>query len=152
MLNNEILHHIHDIFNFTDEQMQLIFTLGDSPLTQDEITNLFRKTGEPTYKTMSDEQLACFLNGLIIEKRGKKEGVQPVVEPEITNNIIFNKLKISLSLKAEDILKIMLLADLNLSKHELSAFFRKPIHKHFRLCTDATLMAFIQGLKIQSTS
>jgi len=41
------------------------------------------------------------------------------------------------------------LADFRLSKHELSAFFRKPGHKNFRECNDQVLRKFLQGLQIQ---
>ena len=88
-----------------------------------------------------------FLNGLINEKRGKKEGTQPEVETRLTNNIIFRKLKIALNLQAEDVLDILNLADFKLSKHELSAFFRKPGHKHYRECKDQILRNFLSGMQ-----
>ncbi len=61
------------------------------------------------------------------------EGLQPAPEKRLTNNIVFRKLKIALNLKDEDILEIMALAHLSISKHELSAFFRKPDHKPGRI-------------------
>jgi uncharacterized protein YehS (DUF1456 family) len=96
---------------------------------------------------MSDRELAIFLNGLIIEKRGKKDGLQPEPESRLSNNSIFTKLKIALNLKAEDVLEILSLADFALSKHELSAFFRKPEHKHYRECQDQVLRNFLNGLQ-----
>jgi uncharacterized protein YehS (DUF1456 family) len=57
------------------------------------------------------------------------------------------KLKIALNLKAEDVLEILGLADFRLSKHELSAFFRKPGHKHYRECKDQILRNFLNGLQ-----
>jgi uncharacterized protein YehS (DUF1456 family) len=62
-----------------------------------------------------------------------------------------------LDLKDEDILAILLLADLRISKHELSAFFRRADHKHFRACKDQILRNFLQGVQLkyrpeQSTS
>ncbi len=39
--------------------------------------------------------LAVFLNGLINQKRGKKEGVQPVPEQVLDNNAILKKLQYS---------------------------------------------------------
>jgi len=67
----------------------------------------------------------------------------------LTNNSIFRKLKIALDLKGEDILHIMDLADLHMSEHELSAFFRKPGHKHYRLCKDQILRNFLKGLRLK---
>jgi uncharacterized protein YehS (DUF1456 family) len=43
----------------------------------------------------------------------------------------------------------MTLADLRMSKHELSAFFRKPDHKHYRDCKNQILRNFLQGLQLK---
>jgi len=59
------------------------------------------------------------------------------------------KLKIALNLKAEDVLEIMGLAGFCLSKHELSAFFRKPDHKHYRDCKDQVLRTFLKGMQLK---
>ena len=63
--------------------------------------------------------------------------------------LIFMKLKIALSLKAEDVMAILELADFKISKHELSAFFRKPDHKHYRDCKDQILRNFLKGLQLK---
>jgi len=57
------------------------------------------------------------------------------------------KLKIALNLKAEDVLAIMDLAGFPMSKPELSAFFRRPDHKHYRACQDQILRNFIKGVQ-----
>jgi len=93
-------------------------------------------------------QLAIFLNGLINDKRGKKDGPQHEPEKRLTNNIIFMKLKIALNLKAEDVLDMMNLAEFRMSKHELSALFRKSDHKHYRECKDQILRNFLKGLQL----
>ena len=59
------------------------------------------------------------------------------------------KLKIALNLKAEDILEIMDLSDLHISKHELSAFFRKKDHKHYRNCKDQIFRKFLKGVQLK---
>ncbi|MCD6387821.1 MAG: DUF1456 family protein, partial [Desulfobulbaceae bacterium] len=97
----------------------------------------------------SDSQLAIFLNGLINDMRGKKEGPPAKPEKRLTNNIVLVKLKIALNLQAEDILKILNLVDMHISKHELSAFFRKPSNKHYRACKDQILRNFLKGLQRQ---
>jgi len=79
----------------------------------------------------------------------KKEGKQPSPEQRINNNIIFRKLKIALNLKAEDVLEILNLSDMDISKHELSAFFRKPGHKHYRNCMDQILRNFLNGIQLK---
>ncbi|NOZ38536.1 MAG: DUF1456 family protein, partial [Gammaproteobacteria bacterium] len=57
--------------------------------------------------------------------------------------------KIALNLKDEDILEIMGLAGLSISKHELSAFFRRPDHKHYRECKDQILRNFLKGMRLK---
>ena len=149
MTNNDILRRIRYIFDFSDSKMIAIFGLADHQVTRGQISDWLKKDDDPAYQVCSDFQLAIFLNGLINEKRGKKEGPQPEPEEHLTNNIIFMKLKIALNLKAEDVLGIMDLADLRLSKHELSAFFRKAGHKNYRYCQDQILRNFLKGLQLK---
>ncbi|MDM8567993.1 DUF1456 family protein [Thiotrichales bacterium HSG1] len=147
MTNNDVLRRIRYIFDFNDSKMIAIFGLADHKVTREQISDWLKKDDDPACKKCSDTELAIFLNGLINDKRGKKEGPQPKLEKNLTNNIIFMKLKIALNLKAEDVLEIMKLADLNMSKHELSAFFRRPNHKHYRDCQNQILRNFLKGMQ-----
>ena len=52
-------------------------------------------------------------------------------------------------MKDDDVLETLKLANFRLSKHELSAFFRKPDHKHYRECKDQVLRNFLQGLQVK---
>ncbi len=149
MTNNDILRRIRYIFDFNDSKMIAIFGLADHQVTRGQISDWLKKDDDPAYQKCGDTQLAIFLNGLINDKRGKKEGAQPESEKRLTNNIIFMKLKIALNLKAEDVLEIMNLANLSMSKHELSAFFRKPGHKHYRDCKDQILRNFLKGMQLK---
>ena len=63
--------------------------------------------------------------------------------------MIFTKLKIAFHLKSDDILKILSLADFELSSHELSSFFRKRTHKNYRVCKDQVLRYFLKGLGLK---
>jgi uncharacterized protein YehS (DUF1456 family) len=149
MTNNDILRRIRYIFDLSDSAMIAIFGLADCQVTREQISDWLKKEDDPAYQRCSDTKFAIFLNGLINDRRGKKEGVQPTPERRLNNNIIFVKLKIALNLKAEDILEVMALADFPLGKHELSAFFRKPGHKHYRVCQDQILRNFLKGLQLK---
>jgi uncharacterized protein YehS (DUF1456 family) len=149
MTNNDILGSIRNIFDFSDSKMTTIFGLADYQVTREQISNWLKKDDDPAYQKFDDTQLAIFLNGLINDKRGKKEGAQPELEEHLTNNIIFMKLKIALNLKAEDILEIMGLVDFRLSRHELSSFFRRPEHKNYRECKDQILRNFLKGVQLK---
>jgi len=152
MTNNDVLRRLRYTFDYSDSKMIALFAIADVTVTREQISNWLKKEEDPDYKNCSDVQLASFLNGLITDKRGKKEGPQPKPEKSLNNNIVFRKLRIALNLQAEDILDIMALADLKISKHELSAFFRKPDHKHFRSCKDQILRNFIKGLQLKFRS
>jgi uncharacterized protein YehS (DUF1456 family) len=147
--NNDILRRIRYIFDISDSKMIAVFGLADCQVTREQISDWLKKDDDPAFMKCSDAQLAIFLNGLIVDRRGKKEGAQPTPEQRLTNNIVFRKLKIALDLKAEDILEIMALSDMRISKHELSALFRKPGHKHYRECNDQILRNFLNGLQLK---
>lgn len=149
MTNNDILRRIRYIFDFNDNKMIAVFGLADYKVTREQISDWLKKDDDPACQPCSDTQLAIFLNGLINDKRGKKEGAQPEPEQHLTNNIIFMKLKIALNLKADDVLEILSLVDMNISKHELSAFFRKTDHKHYRKCKDQILRNFLKGVQLK---
>ena len=149
MKNNDILRRLRYAFDFTDSKMISLFNLGGEEVTREEISDWLKKEDDPAFKSLHDIKLAVFLNGLINDRRGKREGEQPKPEKELNNNIIFRKLKIALNLKEEDILDIFSLVGMNISKHEISAFFRSPEQHQYRLCKDQILRNFIQGLQLK---
>ena len=148
MTNNDVLRRLRYIFNYNDDKMIAIFSAADSTVSRETLSNWLKKEEHEDYKNCSDVELATFLNGLINTNRGKKDDKPVQTEKKINNNIIFRKLKIALDLRDDDILEILLLADLRISKHELSAFFRRTNHKHFRACKDQILRNFIRGMQL----
>ncbi len=149
MNNNDILRRIRYTFDFDDTRMMAIFALAESEVSRGQVSDWLKKDDTPGCQVCSDTQLATFLNGLINDKRGKKEGPQPQPERRINNNIIFMKLKIALNLKADDVLEVLALGGLQISKHELSAFFRRADHKHYRECKDQVLRNFMKGMQLK---
>lgn len=149
MTNNDILRRIRYIFNFNDRKMIEIFAHGGVTVSREELSEWLKKDDDPDYLPCKDVLFASFLNGLIVEKRGQKEGAMPEPEKRLNNNIIFRKLKIALDLKSDDVLEILKLADFRMSPHELSAFFRKPDHKHYRECQSQILRNFLMGLQLR---
>jgi len=152
MTNNDILRRIRYIFDFSDSKMITVFGLADFQVTRSQISDWLKKDDDPAFQECSDTLLAIFLNGLINDKRGKKEGLQPEPEQKLNNNIIFRKLRIALDLKADDIIEIMGLTDVRISKHELSAFFRKSENRHYRVCKDQILRNFLKGVQLKYRS
>ena len=149
MENNDILRRLRYTFDFNDTKMIDLFAVADKQVTRSEISSWLKRDDDPDFLLLSDRELAIFLNGMINDKRGRKEGPQPEPEDRLNNNIILRKLKIALSLMDEDIIDMLLLADLRVSKHEISAFFRKPDHSKYRPCKDQILRKFLQGIQIK---
>lgn len=147
MNNNDILRRIRYIFDYGDDKVIRIFELGGKEVSRAQISDWLKKDDDPDQKSLYDVDLATFLNGLIIKLRGKKDGETPKPEKRLNNNIIFRKLKIALNMRDDDIIQIFDLAKFEVSKHEISAFFRKPTQKQYRLCKDQFLRNFLQGLQ-----
>ncbi len=147
--NNDIFRRVRFIFNFNDSTMIAIFGLADCAVTREQVSAWLKQDDKPDYQELSDNQLAIFLNGLISKKRGKKDGAQPEAENFLNNNMIFRKLKIAFDFKDDDIIETMELAGFPVSKHELSAFFRKSDHKNYRNCQSQILRNFLKGLQLK---
>lgn len=147
MTTNDILRRLRFIFDFSDTKMIELFGHAELEVSRAQISNWLKKDDDAAYVECTDKELATFLNGMIVDRRGKREGPQSAPETKLSNNIIFMKLRIALNLKAEDILETLQSVDFWLSKHELSAFFRKPGHKHYRECKDQVLRNFLNGLQ-----
>ncbi|EKD35717.1 MAG: protein of unknown function DUF1456 [uncultured bacterium] len=149
MNSNDILRRIRYIFDLSDGKMITIFGLAEHPVTREQISDWLKKEDDPAFQKCNDLILAIFLNGLICDKRGKQDGSRMKPEKRLTNNIILRKLKIALNLRDDDIIALLSMAQLSLSKSELTAFFRKPDHQHYRLCKDQILRNFLKGLQLK---
>lgn len=149
MNNNDIFRRIRYIFDYGDDQVIQLFAYGGKEVSRAEISDWLKKDEDPEQKPIYDEMLATFLTGLIVKHRGQKDGEQPKPEKKLNNNIIFRKLKIALNLKDRDILDVMDRANFEVSKHEISAIFRKPTQSQYRACKDQFLRNFLQGLQFK---
>jgi uncharacterized protein YehS (DUF1456 family) len=147
--NNDVLRRIRYTFNFSDSKMISLFDLAGETVTREQVSCWLKRDDHDDYKGLKDYLLATFLNGLINDKRGVKEGEPAPIEKELTNNIILRKLRIALNYVDADMLDAMALADFRISKPELTAFFRRPGHKHYRICKDQILRNFLQGIQIK---
>ncbi len=152
MTNNDILRRLRYTFDLNDESVMNMFQSGGVEASRAEISDWMKKDDDEAYKNLGDKYLAAFLNGFINKKRGKREGPQPEPEKKTNNNLVLRKLKIALNYRDEDILDVLALANLHFSKTELSAFFRRPDHKHYRECKDQIIRNFLHGLQIKYKS
>jgi uncharacterized protein YehS (DUF1456 family) len=152
MTNNDILRQLRYALNINDSTMVEIFKLADHEIKQSDLTGLLKKEDEEGFVNCSDDVLGYFLDGLILHKRGRKEikpGETRKPDSRLTNNTILKKLRIALELKEDDMLGILKLADVDISKSELTALFRKEGHKNYKECGEQFLRKFLKGLSIR---
>jgi uncharacterized protein YehS (DUF1456 family) len=129
-----------------------IFKLADHEIEQSNLNGLLKKEDEEGFVNCSDDVLGYFLDGLILHKRGRKEikpGETRKFNSRLTNNNILKKLRIALELKEDGMLGILKLANVDISKSELTALFRKEGHKNYKECGDQFLRKFLKGLFIR---
>lgn len=148
MSNNDIFRSLRYTFDINDFLMIEIFGMAGQEVDRPTVSNWLKKEDDEDFKPLYDKDLAAFLNGFIILKRGKQEGKDPVIEKSLSNNQVLRKLKIALSLIDEDMLNMLKSVNFRLSKHELSAFFRNPTQSQYRDCKDQVLRNFLKGLQV----
>jgi uncharacterized protein YehS (DUF1456 family) len=148
---NEVLYRIQKALSLSMEQMQEIYTLENYDIEASHLSALLTKRQDKSFEVCSFEELGVFLDGLVVLKRGpspkKPEDENPSdTAVELTNNLILKKLRIALELKEAETEIIFGLGEAELTKQALKSLFRKEGHKNFKECSDALLMAFLEGL------
>ena len=149
MTNNDVLRRLRYVFELSDTRMMAMWAHGGRQVTRATMSDWLKRDDDPAFIACPDEALAVFLNGLIADRRGARDGPAPPVEKSLSNNGILTKLKIACALSSDDVIAIIALAGLNVTKPELSAFFRKPDHKNYRVCQDQVLRNFLKGLQLK---
>ena len=152
MINNDVLRSVRYMLDLGDGKVVEIARLADPAFAvdKDQVRAFLLKEDDPGYLACSDGVLAHFLDGLIIHRRGRDEGVPPrPVEKRISNNVVLKKLRVAFELKDVDMHQVFADAGFPVSKPELSALFRQPGHKNFRPCGDQLLRNFLKGLTLR---
>jgi len=146
MTTNDILRRLRYAFDMSEGEMAAIYAHTGTRIPRETVTCWLLQDQDPAFVPCRDKDMARFLNGLIIDRRGTRED-GPAPETRLTNNAILLKLKIALNLRADEVLELLALAGMSLGKSELTAFFRRPDHRHFRRCNDQVLRNFLTGLQ-----
>lgn len=148
--NNDVLRRIRYAFDFRDTKIISIFALGGLTVELEQVKRWLKKDDDEQMLELADVELASFLNGYIVEKRGpRNDGQQVEAETTLSKNLILIKLKIALSLQTDDIVAMLAKAGFTVGQSELTAFFRKPAHKNYRHCKAQFLRNFIQAIQDQ---
>ena len=74
MTKNDVLRRVRYTFDFGDSKMIALFALGGIKVSREQVSDWLKKDEDPAFKTCPDRALAAFLNGLITDRRGKKDG------------------------------------------------------------------------------
>lgn len=150
MTNNDFLRRLRYALNIKDNVMVQIFKRGNIVLTREDVIDYLKKDIDEGFKKLNNNDLIAFLDGLIIQKRGKREDGTPIPQVKVTknnlNNILLRKLRIALSFKSYDMIKIFKLGGVEISEGELSALFRSEDHKNYKECGDKYIRVFLKGL------
>lgn len=148
MTNNDILRQLRYIFDFSDEEMKEVFAAADYEVERWKVSDWLKKDDEQQL-LLHNSELNFFLDGMINQKRGRKDSYQLKTDKELTNNQVLRKLKIALNLKDHDLLSIYELVNVKVGKHELSAFFRNPKQSQYRDMGNQYLRNFLHGLQVK---
>ena len=150
MTNNDFLRRLRYALNIKDNVMVQIFKKGNVVLTREDVIDYLKKDIDEGFKKLNNNDLIAFLDGLIIQKRGKREDGTPVPQVKVTknnlNNILLRKLRIALSFKSYDMIKIFKIGGVEISEGEVSALFRSEEHKNYKECGDKYIRVFLKGL------
>ncbi len=147
MINNDVMRSLRFMLETDDTGIANIIALGGGTTTRPEITNFLKRDDEPGYVVCDNQVMAQFLDGLIIQRRGREENAKPrPQEKQITNNTVLKKLRVAFELKEDDLLSLMAASGFEVSKPELSALFRNADHKNFRAAGDQFLRNFLKSL------
>lgn len=149
MNNNDLLRRIRYALNIGNASMREIFSIAGHSINESEILDLLKEEGAEGYVECGDKALGLFLDGLIIQRRGKRESPEEAPDKSVarlTNNMILKKLRIALGFTDGDMMETLRLAGFEITKSELSALFRKKGHKNYKVCGDQIVKKFLLGL------
>lgn len=146
MNNNDVLIRLRYALNITDRKVVELFALAGQEIGEVELAAYFKREDEEGYLPCPDRAADLFLQGLIASRRGKREGAPVERRGKLDNNEILRRLRIALELKDEDIIEVLALAGVVVSKAEVNALFRKPGRDNYRACGDQFLRNFLAGL------
>ncbi|MBF0235631.1 MAG: DUF1456 family protein [Desulfamplus sp.] len=179
MENNDVLRRFRYALKIPDVTMVKIFKMAQCLIDQPQLLDLLKRKEEAGYVACTTDLLERFFDGLILYNRGEPDGqnrdknetsslqgqgqhkeargedIRPqqrkraMVSEVLDNNVILKKIRIALDLKQEDMVEIFRLGEVNMTKGEFTALFRKKGHKNYKECGDQYLKKFLHGLAVR---
>ncbi len=150
MDNNTVLRSLRYALNINDNKMAAVFKEADYEIDASKVNSLLKKEIDEGFTECSDDILLKFLDGLIISKRGPRDPSKPALKNEVlNNNLILKKIRIAMEFKEEDMIRTFTNGGYEITKPELSAFFRRRDHKNYKACGDQLMRKFMKGLSVK---
>ena len=155
MVNNDIMIRLRYALNITDLKLVELFELAGAPLSAEALRPLFLKEDDEGFRECDGPTLGAFLEGLVISRRGRREDAQsagqagtakPAWAHQPSNNDVLKAVRIALQLREEDIVAILRSVNVDASKSEINALFRRKDQDNFRPCGDQFLRNFLAGV------
>lgn len=149
MVTNDVLRRLRFAVRLNDAAMLEMMRLAGLEVSRQALDSYFLRDDEPGYTVCPKATLSALLDGMILKYRGPRDDApKPPMPAELDNNMVLKKLRIALQLKEDDLIAIMKKADVDLSRSELSALFRKKGQKNYVECMDQFLRNFLSGLAL----
>lgn len=144
---NDILFKLQKALSLTEEEMIKAYALADYEMTQERLESILKRHQDKGYAEATYEELGIFLDGLVLLKRGPSDKVATEDEAvALSNNLILKKVRVAMELKEAELIILFALAEVELTKRQIGALFRKEGTKNFKACSDELLMVFLEGL------
>jgi len=169
--NNDLLRRLRYALSCDDVATARLINLGGGEADVDAAAAWRAKEADANFRACNSAVVTQFLDGLITDRRGPREitdnekkgnsgepgltpkpknpsasKTQPQNTAVVDNNVVLKQLRIALTLRSDDVHKILLAGGSALSKTETGALFRKPGSRNYRSCGDQVLKQFIRGL------
>lgn len=146
MTHNDVLRRLRFTLNINNEAIIELCEKGGRTVSEQVLDQYLKREDDEDYVECSAKDCEAFLDGVILWKRGPRDDDAPKKKLKFDNNMILRKLRIAFELRDVDMLKVLELADMPISKSELSAFFRNAKHRNYMEVQSQLLRRFMVGL------
>jgi len=147
MTNNEVMRSVRYALELKNREVVAMIKAGDMELSVLDVVALLKDEEEEGFLECPAETMHAFLDGLIYECRGPRDGpAKKFSTATINNNMILRKLRIAFEMRDVDVVDTLKGVGFSVSKSEITALFRAPNHRHYMECGDQFLRNFLKGL------
>src|SRR5699024_6460260 len=150
MRNDDIIQSIRYMLDIDDVEIAQILKLRGYRPKRGEVADIVDSQQRPESEKGPDYSqylMAQFLNGLIYYKSGKNDDDQPrAIKNTDTNKMVLKKMRVAFKLRENEMHEVLEQGGFSISRHEMSALFRREGHKNYRECGDQILRYFLKGL------